>query len=58
MCEKTVSKKIFACGDTKDQDVTFTAYNDQGKEGYIVKVILLASKRVKEKCREYNYINP
>ena len=39
MCEKTVSKKIFTCGDSKDQDVTFTPCNDQGKEGHTVNVI-------------------
>jgi hypothetical protein len=48
MCEKTVSKKIYQCGDTEEQDVTFSPCNDQDKEGHTVKIIPLASKRVKE----------
>ena len=58
MCEKTVSKKIYTCGDEEEQDVTFTTCGDQGKPGHKVTVTPLASSRVKGKCGKANCTNP
>jgi hypothetical protein len=58
MCEKSVAKKIYECGDTEIQDVSFTPCNEQGKAGHKVSVNEMASNRVKGKCGKYNCRNP
>jgi hypothetical protein len=58
MCEKTVSTKIYSCGDSEEETVKFDTCGDQGKAGHQVKVNTLGSKRVGAKCGKYGCRNP
>jgi hypothetical protein len=58
MCEKTVSKKIWACGDDEDKEVKFELCEDITKLGYTVKINMLGSKRVAGKCGKFGCCNP
>lgn len=58
MCEKTISKTTYECGDEETRDFTFTSDDDQSKPGHTAKVNPLGSKRVKGRCGKANCKNP
>jgi hypothetical protein len=58
MCEKIVSGKIWACGDSEDEDVKFESCGDMTKPGHTVKITTLGSKGVGEKCGKSGCRNP
>ena len=58
MCEKTVSKKMWSCGDEEEEEVKFETCGDMTKPGHTVKTVTLGSKRVGSKCGKAGCRNP